>query len=67
MDLKIVVILMLVLILVFLGRGVWFLAKGGDTGNSVVNSLAVRVGISIVLFALLIVGYTLGYIQPNFA
>jgi hypothetical protein len=65
MEFKIVVILMLVGILVFLGRGVWFLAKGGDTGNSVVNSLAIRVGISIALFAILLLGYTFGYIQPT--
>ena len=46
-------------------RGVIFLFKDSDNRNRVVTSLTVRVILSILLIAILIIGYMTGQIQPH--
>ena len=65
MTFKTLIIINLVLILISLGAGVFFLRTDGKKDTRVVTSLTVRVALSIALFVLLLVGYALGYIQPH--
>ena len=62
---KTVIVIFLIAILASLGRGMFFLTKGGDTKNHVLNSLKVRVGLSIALVVLIVFGYSMGWIEPN--
>tara|TARA_B100001079_G_C16385885_1_gene504378 strand:- start:9 stop:260 length:252 start_codon:yes stop_codon:yes gene_type:complete len=62
---KTTIVVLLIAILASLGRGMFFLTKGGDTKNNVLNSLKLRVSLSIALVALLLFGYFMGWIEPN--
>jgi hypothetical protein len=64
---KFVVIAMLVLIVVSLGTALFRLAtkRPGEDSTAVVKALSIRVGLSIALFALLMILSALGIITPN--
>lgn len=66
MDLfKIIIVTLLVLIFISLASGLWYLWRGNENSTQVVKSLTWRIGLSIALFALLIIGMWLGWIQPH--
>ena len=66
MEFKYLVIAMLVLILVSLGRALFFLTSSkAEDGAKMVKALAWRIGLSVALFALLIVAYYSGWIDPQ--
>jgi hypothetical protein len=62
---KIIVIINLLLVLISLGAGAFFLGKDGNQHTRVLTALTVRISLSITLLVLLIVGYYLGLITPN--
>ena len=62
---KIVVAIAFVLIIGSLGCALFFLMRDKGKSNNTVRSLAVRVGLSIALFVMILVAYKLGYIQPT--
>ena len=62
---KTAAVIVLILILLSLLSGVIFLFKDSGDQNRVVTSLTVRVVLSIVLIALLVIGYLTGQIQPH--
>ncbi|TYQ17111.1 UNVERIFIED_ORG: Protein of unknown function (DUF2909) [Zoogloea ramigera] len=62
---KIVVAIAFVLIIGSLGCALFFLMRDKGKSNNTVRSLAVRVGLSITLFVMILVAYKLGYIQPT--
>lgn len=66
---KIVVALAFVLIIGSLASALVFMMRDGRDGkpktNNMVRALAVRVGLSIVLFVFILVSYKLGWIQPT--
>jgi TRAP-type C4-dicarboxylate transport system permease large subunit len=63
---KYLVIAMLVLILVSLGRALYYLtSRKPDDGVKMVKALAWRIGLSVALFVLLIVAYYNGWITPQ--
>ena len=65
MEFKYLVIAMLVLILVSLGRALFFLTSSkAEDGAKMVKALAWRIGLSVALFALLILAYYSGWISP---
>lgn len=66
MAFKYVVIGLLALILVSLAKALYHLSgsRSGDDGK-MVKALAWRIGLSVALFALLIIGYYLGWIDPS--
>jgi hypothetical protein len=57
-----VVVLMLILIIASLGSGLYFVMR--DQGNSkrAVKALAIRVGLSMLLFLMLMASYYFGFI-----
>lgn len=62
---KIIVAAAFILILASLGSALVFLMRDKGKTNRTVKALAFRVGFSITLFALLLVAYKLGWIQPT--
>jgi formate/nitrite transporter FocA (FNT family) len=63
---KYLVIAMLALILISLGRALYFLtSRKPDDGVKMVKALAWRIGLSVALFVLLIVAYYNGWIAPQ--
>lgn len=62
---KIVVAIAFVLIIGSLGSALFFLMRDKGKSNNTVRALAVRVGLSITLFVLILAAYKLGYIHPT--
>jgi hypothetical protein len=64
---KLPIFLVLGFIVFSLGEGMYFLAKDdGDRDKTrVVRALTIRITLSLVLFALLILGYLSGLLQPH--
>jgi hypothetical protein len=59
---KIIVILMFVAILASLGSALFFLVSDRGQSRRTVKALALRVGLSLTLFLLLMAGYRFGFI-----
>ena len=59
---KIVVILFIILILASLGSALFFLVNDRGRSDRIVRALALRVGLSLTLFLLLMAGYYFGLI-----
>lgn len=62
---KIVVVLALLIIIASLFSALYFLAKDKDGGTRTVRALTLRIGLSITLFLLLLLGYFFGLIGPG--
>ena len=62
MFFKIVVVLVLFVIIASLFSALYFLAKDKDGGARTVKALTLRIGLSITLFVLLLLGYYFGLI-----
>ena len=62
---KIFVAIAFVLILASLGSALFFMMRDKGRSNRTVNALAMRVGLSIVLFLCLLAAYKLGWIAPT--
>jgi hypothetical protein len=64
-PIKILVLVVLFAIVFSLGSALFHLARGGGDSKKMVKALSVRVGLSLVLFILLMAAYALGLIKPN--
>jgi hypothetical protein len=62
---KFIVALAFLAILASLGSALIFLMRDKGQSNRTVYALALRVGFSILLFALLLIAHRLGWIQPT--
>jgi len=62
---KIVVVFALLVIIASLFSALYFLAKDKDGGARTVKALTLRIGLSIALFVLLLLGYYFGLIGPG--
>lgn len=62
---KTIVAIAFVLILASLASALVFLMKDKGKSNRTVTALAFRVGFSVVLFILILVAYSLGWIEPT--
>jgi hypothetical protein len=62
---RFVVILMLILIVASLGSALAFLVRDRGKGTRTVRALALRVGLSIGLFVLLMAGYASGLLTTK--
>jgi hypothetical protein len=60
-----IIILLLLVILASLASGLVFLVKDEGRTNRTVKALTWRIALSLVAFAVLIVGYLTGLIQPH--
>ena len=68
-SMKILVALALLAIIASLGSALFFMMRGNGNdrqrGKHMARALALRVGLSIVLFLCLLLAWKLGYIQPS--
>ena len=64
-DFKIVVVLLLGAIVVSLGKAMFHMSSGPDQSGEMVQALAWRIGLSLVLFVLLMAGYYMHLISPH--
>jgi hypothetical protein len=62
---KIVVAIAFIMILASLGSALVFLMRDKGKSNRTVKALAFRVGLSIALFVLILIAYSLGWIEPT--
>jgi hypothetical protein len=62
---KLIIVLLLIGVLGSLFSGLFFLLRDQGSGARAVKSLTLRIGLSIALFALLMLGYRYGWIGPN--
>lgn len=60
-----IVVLFLIGILFSLGSGLVFLLRDKEGSTRMVKALTWRIGLSLLLFALLILSYFLGWIHPH--
>ena len=62
---KTLIVLVLLVIVVSLGVGLRHLLTEGGRSPKTVKALTVRIGLSIALFFLLLVGYMVGILHPH--
>jgi hypothetical protein len=62
---RIVVLVVFLGILVSLGSALYQLTRANNDSRKMVRALTVRIGLSIVLFALLMLAWYLGLIEPH--
>jgi uncharacterized RDD family membrane protein YckC len=60
-----VVIAMLIAIVVSLGSALWYMLRPGKDPKRMVKALALRVGLSVTLFVILMAGYYFGFITAR--
>jgi Protein of unknown function (DUF2909) len=64
-DFKVVVVVLLGAIVVSLGKAMFHMSSGRGQSGEMVEALAWRVGLSLVLFAILMGGFYLHLISPH--
>lgn len=62
---KYLVVAVLLAIVISLGSGLYFLLTDKGESKRMVNSLTVRISLSVALFILLFIAWFFGLIQPN--
>jgi len=62
---KIVVVVLLVIVLISLGSALYHLVSHKGNSDKLVKSLTWRIGLSVFIFILLLVGQATGLIQPH--
>lgn len=62
---KIAILLILALILISLAAGMFFLIKDKGKSTRTLTSLKFRVSLSVILFALIMLGFFFGWIEPH--
>lgn len=65
MFVKVIVVLLFLTILVSLSSGLVFMVKDKGETNRAVKALTFRVGLSVLAFLLLMLGFWAGWIQPH--
>jgi branched-subunit amino acid transport protein AzlD len=65
MNMKVFVAIAFVLIIASLGSALFFLMRDKGRSNRTVQALAMRVGLSVTLFLIVLAAYKLGWIQPT--
>jgi DUF2909 family protein len=63
MLIKILIVITLIVIVGSLFSALFFLTKDKTGGDRTVKALTIRIGLSITLFALLMLGYYFGYLN----
>ena len=64
MIFKIVILSLLVIVLISLGTALFAMAKG-DKSDKMLKALTWRIGLSVGIFILLLIGQAMGYITPH--
>ena len=62
---KPLIVLVLLAILISLGNALFSMSSGPEHSARVVQALSWRIGLSVALFASILLGYHFGWIAPN--
>jgi hypothetical protein len=62
---RIIILVILAAILASLFSGMFFMIKDKGESTRNVKALSIRIGLSLFLFALLVLAYFMGWISPN--
>lgn len=62
---KLIIVLLLIFVVISLFTALYRLNKDDADSTRVVKALAIRVGLSILIFILIMIGAKLGVIEPN--
>jgi hypothetical protein len=62
---KVIIFLLIGFILFSLGSALYFLVHDRDNSDRIVKALTWRIGLSLLLFVLLIFSYAMGWITPH--
>lgn len=62
---KTILIILLLLIFYALGSALFFLVRDQGESDRTIKALTWRIGLSLVLFALLILGFAMGWLHPH--
>lgn len=62
---KSIIIILLLMILVSLGKALYHMVRKERNPDGVVNSLTVRISLSVLLFVLIFFGAYMGWITPH--
>ena len=62
---KLMVVLMLIAIIVSLGSALFHLSRGKGDSKQMLRALTWRISLSVLLFALLMLAYSRGLLQPH--
>ena len=62
---KIIISLFLLFILGSLFSGLYYLVRDKGSSERTVRALTIRISLSVLLFALLMIGYATGVLQPH--
>ena len=65
MSIKYLIVIVMIAIVISLGSGLFFMLKDEGGSKQMVNSLTVRIALSVTLFVLLFVAWYFGLIQPH--
>jgi hypothetical protein len=65
MFIKYLIVALLIAIVISLGSGLYFLLTDKGGSKRMVNSLTVRIGLSVALFVLLFIAWYFDLIQPH--
>lgn len=65
MFIKYLIVAVLIAIVISLGSGLYFLLTDKGGSKRMVNSLTVRIGLSVALFVLLFIAWYFDLIQPH--
>lgn len=62
---KAILLLLLVFIFFTLGSALYYLVKDRDNSDRIVKALTWRIGLSILLFVILMIAFAMGWIKPH--
>ena len=62
---KILILVLVLGVIVSLFAGLYFVYKDKGNSNRAVISLTIRIGLSLLIFAILIVSYLMGWVGPR--
>lgn len=65
MIFKIIVVLLLLWVIVSLGSALFYLVNGQGKSDKTLKMLTWRIGLSVFIFILLLIGQAVGLIQPH--
>lgn len=61
----VIIVILIVAIIFSLASSLRYMLKGNDVSTKMVKALTLRIGLSLLLFILLIVSFWMGWIQPH--
>lgn len=62
---KAIIIAVMIIILVILGSGLYYLISDKGNSNRTVKALSWRIGLSLTLFLFLLIAFSMGWIEPH--